>query len=410
MKKIALLHYAYPPNIGGVETLISEQADILSKSGYDILVLTGSGKTENPKIKLIEAPILQSILRTNPDLQQKIVEKGIIDEDFHKLTAEIEKLLETHLSDRDVIIVHNMLTLVHNLPFIQAFKNFVAKNPQKKIIVWAHDQTFINEEKILTDKEGVNLNQEQKELLLNPVKEAKYIVISETFKQLFIRIMNLTSDQVSVITDGINMKEFLEIEDSIWDIVQEKNLLQRFPVILSPVNILPRKNIESCLDIIWALKKHYPDICYIISGKPSQHRKTGEYLEMLKKKIAQINLADNIIFLSDYFDRSLKTQEIHDLYDLSDAILYLSKSENFGLPILEASLSKTPIFLSDLSVFHEIGADNLIYISPERKTEDVAEQIRRYFEDNMIVKMNRLVRAKYNLESIIKEKLIPKLT
>ncbi len=410
MKKIALLHYAYPPNIGGVEMLLSEQADILSKTGYDILVLTGSGKSENPKIKLIEVPILQSILKINPQLQQRIVEQGILDEDFRKLAAEIEKLLDDILSDREIIIVHNMLTLVHNLPFIQAFKNFVAKNPQKKIIVWAHDQTFINEEKILKEKEGVNLNQEEKELLLSPVKEANYVVISETFKRLFIQVMNLTADQVTVIADGINMKEFLEIEDSIWNVVQKRNLLQCFPVILSPVNVLPRKNIESCLDIIWALKKHYPRICYIVSGRPSQHRKTEEYLEMLKKKIADLVLSDNVIFLSDYFDRSLNPSEIHDLYDLSDAVLYLSKSENFGLPILEASLSKTPIFLSDLSVFHEIGGDNLIYISPARKTEDVAEQIRRYFEDSKIVKMNRQVRAKYNLETIIKDKLIPMLT
>ena len=121
MKKIALLHYAYPPNIGGVEMLLSEQADILSKTGYDILVLTGSGKSENPKIKLIEALVLQSILKINPQLQQRIVEQGIADEDFRKLATEIEKLLDDILSDREIIIVHNMLTLVHNLPFIQAF-------------------------------------------------------------------------------------------------------------------------------------------------------------------------------------------------------------------------------------------------------------------------------------------------
>ena len=49
MKKIALLHYAYPPNIGGVEILIREHAKILSEMGYQVSVITGDGEEKNPK-------------------------------------------------------------------------------------------------------------------------------------------------------------------------------------------------------------------------------------------------------------------------------------------------------------------------------------------------------------------------
>ncbi len=408
MKKIALLHYAYPPNIGGVEILLSEQALILAEHGYDVLVLTGSGKSENSKIKLIEAPILQSILKINPLLQQKIVEKGIVDDDFHKLAAEIEKLLDDILFYREIIIVHNMLTLVHNLPFIQAFKNFVAKNPQKKIIVWAHDQTFIDGEKILDRKDGVNLSNELKTLLKEPVARATYVVISETFKKLLIQVMDLSQNKVEVIPNGINIKRFMEIDDSIWDVCKTKKWLSKFPLILAPVNLLPRKNLEYGLKTAFYLKKNYPDLCLIISGKASIHRETDSCLSLLKKNVRELEFVDNVVFLADYFDRSLVESELHDLYDLADLVFYFSRSENFGLPILESYLAKTPAFISNLQVFHEIEEKDLNFIDIASTGPEIcASLIQRYLETDRTVLMNKLVRQKYNLETIIETRLLP---
>ena len=73
MKKIALIHFAYPPNIGGVESMIKEHAEILSNLNYEITIITGSGEEKDSKIKLVVIPELQSILNFNPFLQEKIL-------------------------------------------------------------------------------------------------------------------------------------------------------------------------------------------------------------------------------------------------------------------------------------------------------------------------------------------------
>ena len=49
-KKIALIHYAYPPHIGGVEIVIRDHAFILDDFGYDVTILTGSGKKQHQNI------------------------------------------------------------------------------------------------------------------------------------------------------------------------------------------------------------------------------------------------------------------------------------------------------------------------------------------------------------------------
>src|SRR3989339_310563 len=81
------------------------------------------------------------------------------------------------------------------------------------------------------------------------------IHISESFREPFIQLMGLHDGETVVIPNGIDINHFLEIDDLIWGIIDKYQLLKKFPLILSPVNILERKNIDYCLDIIHELKK-----------------------------------------------------------------------------------------------------------------------------------------------------------
>ena len=299
------------------------------------------------------------------------------------------------------------MTLIHNLPFNYYLKDYIKRNPDKKFIFWSHDQTYVEGETILKEKEGVNLNIEEKKLLLEPVKGVLYIAISNTFKELLCQVMQMPKDKVQVIPDGIDLKKFLEIDDSIWKVVKEKQLLSCFPLVLSPVNILYRKNLEFCLDLIFNLKKYFPDIKYIISGQVSAHRKNKSYFEGLIKKINELNLVNNVIFLKDYFNRSLENSEIHDLYQLSDLVFFFSKGENFGLPLIEAAFTKTPAFVSNLNVFKEIGGNNLFNIDDKESPEKASLSIKNFLETDKVIQLKKSVRQKYNLETIIINQLIP---
>ena len=300
MKKVAILHFAYPPNIGGVESMIKEHAEILSNLGYEITIVTGSGEEKESKIKLVVIPELQSVFNFNPFLQEKILDKGLIDDDFYKLADIIEQGLEKALEKMDVVVVHNMITIVRNLPFIFAFKNYVKKYPKKKYFGWIHDHSYINEFKIKNLGKVVNSKLE-KELLTMPIKNLIYVLISESFREPFIELMGLHDGETVVIPNGIDIRHFLEIDDLIWEIIEKYNLIKGFPLILSPVNVMDRKNLEYCLDVIFYLKNNYPNIKYIITGNPSKHHSTVEYQDKLKKKINNLNLKDNVMFFSLFF-------------------------------------------------------------------------------------------------------------
>ncbi|MFH0979420.1 MAG: glycosyltransferase family 4 protein [Candidatus Roizmanbacteria bacterium] len=409
MKKIALLHFAYPPNIGGVEIMVKEHVEILTNLGYDVTVVTGSGEETDRRIKMVVIPELQSVSSFNPFLQEKILDKGIIDDEFYKLAAIIDQGLEKTLEKIDIIVIHNMITIVRNLPFVHAFKNFVKKYPKKKYFGWTHDHSYINEFQIKDLSKIVNSKLE-KELLTTPIKNLTYILISESFREPFVRLMGLHDGETVVIPNGIDIKYFLEIDDLIWEIIDKYQLLKKFPLILSPVNILERKNIDYCFDIIYALKKTYPKISYIITGKPSSHRSTLEYYDRLKKKIDDLGLKDNVMFFNDFLNRALMRSEIHDLYQIADMVFFLSKSENFGLPLLEAALTKTAILVSDLKVFREVGGEFVKYLDYKTvSAEKAAELVKNFIEQSLRVKLNYRSRTQYDLKTILKEKFIPLL-
>ncbi len=409
MKKIALLHFAYPPNIGGVEGMVKEHAEILTNLGYEVTIITGSGEEKDPKIKLVVIPELQSVLSFNPFLQEKILDKGIIDDEFYKLAATIEQGLEKALEKIDVVVVHNMITIVRNLPFVFAFKNFVKKYPKKKYFGWIHDHSYINEFQI-KDLDKITNSKFERELLTTPIKNLTYILISESFREPFIKLMGLHDGETTVIPNGIDIRHFLEIDDLIWEIIEKYNLIRHFPLILSPVNILERKNIDYCLEIIAHLKKTYPDIGYIITGKPSQHRSTEEYYDRLKKKVADLGIKDNVIFFNEFLNRALMRTEIHDLYQISDMVFFLSKSENFGLPLLEAALTKTAILVSDLKVFREVGGEFIKYIDYKTVSPaEASEIVKNFVEQSLRVKLHYRSRTQYDLKTILKEKFIPLL-
>lgn len=407
MKKVAILHFAYPPNIGGVEELIREHAHILSELDFEVNLLIGAGDEPNKKIKTVVIPEFQSVSNFAPLLQEKILTKGIIDQEFEDLSEKIEKILEKNLAGIDIVIVHNMLSIVRNLPFVAGFKKYVEKNPGKKYIAWTHDHSYINEFQI-KNLEIVAHSDYERKILTTPIDKVTYVIISETFKEPFIKLMNLPSDKVLVIPNGLNYYRFLEIDPAIVEIAEKINLHTAFPIILSPVNILDRKNLDYSINIIAHLRKTFPDIKFLISGNPSKHHSTVGYLEYLKELVSDLNLSTSVLFFCDFLHKSFTPQEIHDLYQISDAVFYFSKSENFGLPLIEAFASKTPIFVSDLQVFREIGGTLAEYIDYKTTTpEKAAEKIKKYFEDSKLIKASSLIREKFNLKLMLREKLLP---
>ena len=102
-----------------------------------------------------------------------------------------------------------------------------------------------------------------------------------------------------------------------------------------------------------------------------------------KKYISENNLEKRVIFISN-----LLLEEMAAIYQSAEIMIYPSIFEGFGIPILEALFSKTPVITSKGGCFSEAGGPHSMYVNPLNEKEI----------ENAIIKISK--------SQLIKEKMI----
>jgi glycosyltransferase involved in cell wall biosynthesis len=92
--------------------------------------------------------------------------------------------------------------------------------------------------------------------------------------------------------------------------------------------------------------------------------------------VAGLGLGARVRFLGRVDDRALG-----ELYARALALCFPSRAEGFGLPILEALGAGLPVVASDLDAFHELAADDALYVPPGDE-EALAGALRRIVADD----------------------------
>src|SRR5438046_1023392 len=119
--KIAMLHYACPPTVGGVESILATHARLLAKLGHEPYIIAGRGDPQSIGLQGVIIPEIDSrhadITRLQAALHQGD-SKAVAG--FNEWIDRIHDLLLPALQGVDVCIVHNALTLHKNLALTAA--------------------------------------------------------------------------------------------------------------------------------------------------------------------------------------------------------------------------------------------------------------------------------------------------
>lgn len=142
------------------------------------------------------------------------------------------------------------------------------------------------------------------------------------------------------------------------------------PFVFFAGTIEPRKNlvqlIRSYAELPQKLRQKYD---LVLAGKQ------GWDYDSVFMAIDQFDLTDQVRYL-DY----VSDDDLAKLYAAAEAFCFPSLYEGFGLPILEAMQSGTPVITSDLSSLPEVGDDAVLYIDPT-SDQSLAKALRRLLTD-----------------------------
>ena len=118
-------------------------------------------------------------------------------------------------------------------------------------------------------------------------------------------------------------------------------------------NAYPHKNGERLLDAFAYVLRDYPETKLVMVGK------SNYFYKRLQEKAAVLKISDSIIFTGAVTDNALSS-----LYKNTQALIFPSLMEGFGLPGLEAMQRKCLVIASDIPVFKEIYKDAVLYFNP----------------------------------------------
>jgi glycosyltransferase involved in cell wall biosynthesis len=139
-----------------------------------------------------------------------------------------------------------------------------------------------------------------------------------------------------------------------------------------------------------------------------------EYYQKLRHLRTQLDVEEEVKFVfesgptpgENYF---IGRQVVSDLYRVADALLMTSRREGFGMPNLEAGLTRLPIISTPMPAINELVEHNAFVFShtttPPQLAYQILSWIRKKPEHNLRVK----VRQNYTWEAIFTQNIIPLL-
>jgi glycosyltransferase involved in cell wall biosynthesis len=191
-------------------------------------------------------------------------------------------------------------------------------------------------------------------------------------------------------------------------LVEKTNLLQAAPILLLPVRVTPRKNIELALTTLAALKKDFPQAALVVTGPLGPHNGNNiEYFNMLMSLRKQLGLEGSMHFLAELHDGFLPDEVIADFYRVADALFFPSREEGFGIPLLEAAFSHLPAFCADIPPLRKLGMEDASFFLPDEKPEIIANMIVDYFKTSPPARLAIRVRKSYHWESVYRQHIAP---
>lgn len=403
--RIAILHYAAPPIIGGVESTIFHHANILSDLGFKVEVIAGRVDPFNNNVEFHRIPEVDTLNTRVLEISKELAQ-GFVSPEFTSLRDILVDKLLPIISNCDVCIVHNALSLHFNLALTAALR-VINDRCVTHIIAWNHD--FAWHDKLYIPDLHPSYPWD---LLRSPWPGVRYVVVSEHRRLRLSQLLDIPETEIDVFTPGVDVFKFLNCQPLTRDLVEKLDLLDADPLMLLPARIIPRKNIQFAIQVTAEMKKHMPGATLVVTGPPGPHNpKNMAYLESLQDLRAEHGLERNVCFLYEHGEdgkpQYLPDEVVADFFRLADLLIFPSFREGFGIPVLEAGLVQLPVFASNIPPIRESAAEYAHLFDPSGDPQDAADSILNYLEMNASYHLKRRVLDNYTWKAIVEQRIIP---
>lgn len=316
--KIGVVHWAFPPVVGGVESHLVYLYGELARMGHDISILTAphpqrdDGSSGWCTVVSNELMSIDRLLKVpaSPDRWQKVY-----------------TMLEGYIRDYspDVIHAHN---LHYFFPDHAEALGILSKKYGIPIVLTIHNYWEDDLCRHLLRDIGWNM----------------VVSVSYHLKHSCLFDAKLPPDNVEVHYHGIDLDKYRAHENP--EVSRKKLGLSGRKVIFHPARMCEMKGTLHSIEAASRLKKKYPEIMLVLSGNGDTvdfENERPAFLSKVREMIDSLGVTDNIRFVS------IPADEMPLYMNAADIVIYptiLPQGEAFGIAPIEAMACCRPVIVT----------------------------------------------------------------
>jgi glycosyltransferase involved in cell wall biosynthesis len=369
---------------------MAAQAAHLTRAGHDVRVLAGRG----------DGDLIPELDSRHPEVEQvtRALAAGELESvasTFEGLRCRLRDRLDSALSDRDLLIVHNVLTMPFNLPLVAALLDL-----ERPLLAWTHDVAWTIDQYAAYRRQSWPY-----ELLGRPQPRVTYVTISSLRQRELAALFELPLARVPVVANAVDAVEFAGLGPAARRLLDRAGALDADPLLLVPVRVTPRKRLELALEAAAELRPRMPRLRVLVTGPLGPHNRDNRlYADRLLEQRSRLGLDEVVLFLFEQATADgyhpVSAEDVAQLYRVSDVVLMPSDAEGFGLPLVEAALARVPVVCADLPIFREVGGGGLYTFPVAADATQVAAQVERALSQRATRQRRRAIR-RYSWPSVI---------
>ena len=201
-------------------------------------------------------------------------------------------------------------------------------------------------------------------------KARRIVTVSEFSKQDIVDCYGVSPDKIDVAYNGVN--EVFKPLDAHRQAQVRAKYSDGCPYFMFVGSLHPRKNLARLFTAFDLFKRQQPSsVKLLIVGEKRW------WTEPIQKAYDAMSCKEEVVFTG-----RLSAEDLHQVTASALASVYVSYFEGFGIPILEAFKSDTPVITSNVTSMPEVAGDAALLVDPFNEAS-IAEAMGKVMDEGL---------------------------
>lgn len=200
---------------------------------------------------------------------------------------------------------------------------------------------------------------------------SRIATVSEFSKQEISSHYHINPNQIDVVYNGIH--DFFHPLSEDEKMATRTRYTAGSPYFVNVGALHPRKNIPALIEAFALFKKQQSNPCKLVLAGPSYWG-----TQIISRTIEKFGLKNEVLLTGH-----LQDEELNKVLASAEALTFVPYYEGFGIPLVEAMQTETPIITSDVSSLPEVAGEAALLVNPH-SPENISNAMHKVYTDKLL--------------------------